>query len=164
MTHIPLPSKALRSRVFARSAKRGKNVKPQIGEIFAVEFSCARYLSSFFGGHYRDNARAKSPLWLTFASLPFCERARINPEFTGEILLRKPACFSMRDKLFCDSGSGRQGIVSKEFDHFRHMNDTRSGVSLLPIHDRHLVATDPLCHVALPKVEVETALADRLMT
>ena len=162
MTHIPLPSKALLSRVFARSTNRVKNATPQIGEIFGVDFSCARYLSSFSGGHYRDNARAKSPLWLSFASLPLRERARINPEFTGKILLREPACFPVCDELLGDSGSSWQGIVSKEFDHFCHVNDARSRVSLFPIYDRHLVATDPLCYVTLPKVKVETAFADCL--
>jgi len=112
------------------------------------------------GGKHRHE---KESSWLPLASLPFGERAWIDPDFGRERPLRLSLGSAEVDQPLGQSRTDFKRIEAKELDHSRHVVHLREGgVALLPVDHRHLVASDDFRGIGLPQPEVEPTFADHL--
>lgn len=115
------------------------------------------YLAELGGNRF-----GKFSMGFSLSTLPPGKGARVDPEMPGKLLLGDSACLAVADDLLGQRVTLLKWVESEKFDDFGHVIDARGGISLLPIHYRHLIAADDFGDLDLTEVEVQSVFADFL--
>ena len=103
-------------------------------------------------------SRHRHPL----SAFPPGQGGRVDTQLAGKFFLGDAKYLAVTDDLLCQSVAFLERVESEKFRDLGHVIDPGGRVSVLPIHNRHLVATDNFGRVDLPELEFEAPLADIL--